>query len=136
MVLAIFDFDGTITNRDSFRHFLQYSVTKSDYYRGLIILSPVLIAYTLGLVPANVAKQKVFARFFGGWASERFGALAERYSSSEIGKIVRPVSSSAVVEHSEVFIELLIGQFQHLSVSAAVTVGIDVINRRKVEMLL
>ena len=101
MVLAIFDFDGTITNRDSFRHFLQYSVTKSDYYRSLIFLSPVLIAYTLGLVPANVAKQKVFARFFGGWASERFGALAERYSSSEIGKIVRPEALKRIAWHQE-----------------------------------
>lgn len=99
MVLAIFDFDGTITQRDSFRHFLQFAVKKSVYYRGLILLSPVLIAYLLGFVPNYVAKQKVFAHFFGGWSAEGFGALAEEYSSSEIGKIVRPEALKRIVWH-------------------------------------
>jgi len=99
MVLAIFDFDGTITYRDSFRHFLQYAVKKSVYYRGLISLSPVLIAYLLGIVPNHVAKQKVFAHFFGGWTTESFGALAEKYSCSEIGKIIRPEALKRIVWH-------------------------------------
>ena len=101
MVLAIFDFDGTITYRDSFRHFLQYAVKKSDYYRGLIVLSPVLVAYLLGVVPIDVAKQKVFAHFFGGWTTEGFGALAEEYSSSEIGKIVRPEALNRIAWHQK-----------------------------------
>ena len=87
MVLAIFDFDGTITNRDSFRHFLQYAVKKPVFYRGLILLSPVLLGYVLGFVPNNIAKQRVFAHFFGGWTTEKFSALAETYSTSEIGAI-------------------------------------------------
>ena len=99
MVLAIFDFDGTITHKDSFRHFLQYAVRKSVYYRGLIVLSPVMIGYLLGLVPNNVAKQRVFAHFFGGWSTEIFGAIAEEYSSSEVGKIVRPEALKRIVWH-------------------------------------
>ncbi len=99
MVLAIFDFDGTITNRDSFRHFLRYVVRKSVYYRGLMALSPVLIAYMLGFVPNYVAKQKVFGYFFGGWTTEDFGALAEKYSSSEISKIVRPEALKRIDWH-------------------------------------
>jgi len=99
MVLAIFDFDGTISYRDSFRHFLQYAVKKPVYYCGLIMLSPVLIAYLLGFVPNHVAKQKVFAHFFGGWTTEAFDALAETYSSSEIGNIVRPEALKRIVWH-------------------------------------
>lgn len=99
MVLAIFDFDGTITYRDSFRHFLQYAVKKSVYLRGLILLSPVLIAYRLGFVPNHVAKQRVFAHFFGGWTIEGFSTLAEKYSSSEVGKIVRPEALEKIVWH-------------------------------------
>ncbi len=99
MVLAIFDFDGTITYRDSFRDFLKFAVKKSVYYRGLIFLSPVLIAYVLRLVPNHWAKQKVFAHFFGGWASDDFTALAEKYSSSEINKIVRPQALERIAWH-------------------------------------
>ncbi len=99
MVLAIFDFDGTITHRDSFRHFLQYAVKNSVYYRGLIFLSPVLIAYLLGVVPNHIAKQKVFAHFFRGWTAGDFAALAERYSASEIDKIIRPEALKRIVWH-------------------------------------
>ena len=101
MVLAIFDFDGTITSRDSFRHFLQYAFTKFEVYRGLVVLSPVLIAYMLGLLPANAAKQKVFAHFFQGWTSEKFASLAEKYSSVEIGKIVRPQALQRIQWHQD-----------------------------------
>jgi HAD superfamily hydrolase (TIGR01490 family) len=99
MVLAIFDFDGTITYRDSFRHFLQYALGKSVYYRGLISLSPVLIAYVLGIVPNYAAKQRVFAHFFGGWSAENFAVLAEKYSSSHIDKIVRPEALDRIAWH-------------------------------------
>jgi HAD superfamily hydrolase (TIGR01490 family) len=99
MVLAIFDFDGTITYRDSFRDFLQYAVKKPAYYLGLIALSPVLIAYMLGIVPNDVAKQKVFAHFFSGWTTEDFGTLAEKYSASEIDNIIRPEALKKIVWH-------------------------------------
>jgi HAD superfamily hydrolase (TIGR01490 family) len=99
MVLAIFDFDGTITSKDSFGHFLQYAVRKPVYYRGLILLSPILIAYALGLVPNYVAKQKVFAHFFAGWSTDSFNRIAERYSSSEVGKIIRPEALERIEWH-------------------------------------
>jgi HAD superfamily hydrolase (TIGR01490 family) len=44
------------------------------------------------LLPNHVAKQKVFAHFFRGCTAEDFAALAEKYSSSEIRKIVRPAA--------------------------------------------
>jgi HAD superfamily hydrolase (TIGR01490 family) len=99
MVLAIFDFDGTITHKDSFRLFLQYAVKGSVYFRGLIFLSPVLIAYFLGVVPNHVAKQKVFAHFFGGWRAEDFAVLADKYSSSEVGQIIRPEAIKRIAWH-------------------------------------
>lgn len=101
MVLAIFDFDGTITYRDSFRHFLRYAFRRSVYYRGLVLLSPALIAYVLGLMPNDIAKQKVFAHFFRGWTAEDFGALTEKYSSSEIGKIIRPEALVKIEWHQK-----------------------------------
>lgn len=101
MVLAIFDFDGTISCRDSFRHFLQYAVGRPVYYRGLVLLSPTLIAYALGLLSNHVAKQKVFAHFFRGCTTEDFAALAEKYSFSEIRKIVRPAALVKIEWHQK-----------------------------------
>ena len=50
MNLALFDFDGTITTRDSLPDFIQYAVGRPAYYLGLTVLSPVLLAYVAGLI--------------------------------------------------------------------------------------
>ncbi len=99
MILAIFDFDGTITRRDSFLHFIQFAVGKPNYYRGLFQLSPILVAFTLGFIRNDIAKQKVFSHFFNGWDATSFGALAEEYSLTEMDYIVRPNALERIAWH-------------------------------------
>ena len=89
MNLALFDFDGTLTSKDSLPGFIQYAVGKPAYYFGLILLSPVLLVYLSGLIRNDVAKQKLMARYFKGWSFERYQQVAIEYSRSEIEKIVR-----------------------------------------------
>ena len=89
MNLALFDFDGTLTSKDSLSDFIQYAVGKPAYYFGLILLSPVLLVYLSGLIRNDVAKQKLMARYFKGWSFERYQQVANDYSRSEIEKIVR-----------------------------------------------
>ena len=45
--IAFFDFDGTITIKDSFIDFLKYSKGNIDFFKGIIILSPLIIAFYL-----------------------------------------------------------------------------------------
>ncbi len=89
MNLALFDFDGTITTRDSLPDFIRYAVGKPAYYLGLSVLSPILVAYLAGLVSNHVAKQKMLSWFFKGWSRNRFQTLAEQYSRQQIDKILR-----------------------------------------------
>lgn len=90
MNLALFDFDGTITTRDSLPNFIQYAVGKPTYYLGLVILSPMLISYLSGIIPNHLAKQKMMSWFFKGWEIDRFQEVADRYSREEIDTILRP----------------------------------------------
>ena len=46
MNLALFDFDGTITNRDSFIDFIKFAKGNLKFFQGFMILSPILILYT------------------------------------------------------------------------------------------
>jgi phosphatidylglycerophosphatase C len=101
MILSLFDFDGTITYKDSMVDFIQYVVGKRAYYRGLIYLSPMLIAYTLKLVPNHIAKEKLITYFFKGWNVDQFQELAERYSRQEIDKITRPKAMEKIRWHQE-----------------------------------
>ncbi len=101
MKLVLFDFDGTITTKDSLVDFIQYAVGKSTYYVGLLKLSPMLVAYTFKLIPNHIAKEKLIAHFFKGWDTDRFQKLAEQYSSEQINKIIRPKAIEKIKWHQE-----------------------------------
>lgn len=101
MNLALFDFDGTITTRDSLPDFIQYAVGKPVYYLGLIVLSPILTAYLSGIISNHLAKQKMMAWFFKGWELARFQEVADQYSREEIDNIVRPEAMQKLRWHQQ-----------------------------------
>ena len=101
MSLALFDFDGTITTKDSLSDFTQYAVGGLAYFVGLLKLTPTLIAYFLKLIPNHVAKEKFVASFFRGWNADRFQKLADRYSLEQIDKITRPKAIEKIRWHQK-----------------------------------
>ncbi len=90
MKLAFFDFDGTITTKDSLVDFIQFAVGRGAYYRGLLVLSPMLTAYLLKLIPSQRAKERLIAHYFQDWGREEFKKTANRYAIKQIDSIVRP----------------------------------------------
>ena len=101
MTLALFDFDGTITNRDSLADFLQFAVGKKVYYSGIIKLLPVLISYKFNLISNERAKQKLINHFFKGFSLANFQALSEQYGLSQVHHIIRPKAMQKIKWHQE-----------------------------------
>jgi len=99
--LILFDFDGTITTKDSLADFIQYAVGKSAFYLGLLRLSPILTAYTLKLIPNHIAKEKLIVHFFKNWNAVHFQKLAEQYSLKQIDKITRPKAMKKIKWHQD-----------------------------------
>ena len=61
--IAVFDFDGTITNSDSLWKFLKYSKTKACFYFGCLINLPLLTLAALGLYSRSKAKEHLIGWF-------------------------------------------------------------------------
>lgn len=101
MKLAIFDFDGTITTRDSFTDFIFYCHGAPKTVLGMLTLTPVLILYVLKLWPNWKAKQKVFARFYQGWEETVFNATAARYADEKLSTLLRPAAMERLKWHKE-----------------------------------
>lgn len=101
MKLALFDFDGTISNKDSFSDFIQYAVGKPVFYWSLLLLSPVILQYKLKLVSNHSAKKKLIKYFFGGWTSIQFNTIADCYAHNEIDKIIRPTAMARIKWHQQ-----------------------------------
>ena len=87
--IAAFDFDGTITTKDTLFDFVKFHVGSKNFYKGLIFLSPILILYKLGFIRNDIAKQKLFTYFFKNISIEVFNKVSEDYIK-RIQKIIRP----------------------------------------------
>lgn len=99
--LALFDFDGTISSKDSLEEFIRFAVGDVKYYVGLALLAPILGLYLLKLLPNHVAKQKLMAYFFKNWKTERFKTLATAYALEQLPKILRPKAMERIRWHQQ-----------------------------------
>lgn len=97
-ILALFDFDGTITRRDTLFDFISFYRGERTLYQGLFRLAPVLTAFKLGAIPNWVAKERMLTHFFGGESQDEFRQRASDYARQRIPQIIRP---SALQEISE-----------------------------------
>lgn len=87
--IAAFDFDGTITTKDTLFDFIRFYIGKHNLLKGLIILSPILISYKLGFIRNDMAKQKLFSYFFKDKSIQEFNKVSLDYVK-RIKEIVRP----------------------------------------------
>ena len=91
--LAVFDFDGTLTQQDSLLPFLRMVVGQWQFWWGLLIMSPVLAGYALKLIPNWRAKEAVLTYFLSGLTEEKLQRLGQCFA---IEQIPRLLSSKAV----------------------------------------
>lgn len=77
--LVLFDFDGTLTERDSMFAFISFVNGQSSLLQSMIMLSPMLILTKLGLYDAEKAKKKLLARHFKGMTKEFLTQKAQRF---------------------------------------------------------
>jgi phosphatidylglycerophosphatase C len=89
MNLALFDFDKTLTDRDSFRDFLRYHVGCLAYWSKIFTLLPTLLAYYRGRLDAGRLKAQFLWRFFADISSRDFTALATAYARQRLPQLLR-----------------------------------------------
>lgn len=97
--LALFDFDGTLTYKDSFLEFISYYHGKKAFYLGMLKLSPWLIAYKLKLYPNWKAKEKTLSYFFRHLPEDNFRKKGEEFAREIIPAMLRPRALAALKEH-------------------------------------
>lgn len=102
-----FDFDGTLTKRDSLIEFIRFARGNWQFLLGFLRYLPLLILMKLRLYPNYKAKQKIFAHFFEGMAIEEFNSLCQRFAEEKKGILNRWMVGNlrkALEEGSEVVI--------------------------------
>ena len=103
----VFDFDGTLTTRDTLIAFIRYACGTPRFLFGFLLHAPLLVLMKLRLYPNGKAKQRVFTWFFKGMPVEAFDALCQDFANTH-RHLLRPdvvrVLEQALAEGSEVLI--------------------------------
>ena len=89
--LRAFDFDGTITTRDTFLLFLRFAAGKRRFYSGMVRLLPLIAKWKLRLLSTQRAKEAVFAHFCAGMSLSDFNALCADFAKSHAA-LLRPLA--------------------------------------------
>ncbi|MDQ7947308.1 MAG: HAD-IB family hydrolase [Pedobacter sp.] len=79
--IAVFDFDGTITRKDTLLAFIRFSKGNLRFLLGFLLFSPLLLAMKLRLYPNWKAKEQLFTYFFKGTKIEDFDHWGEDFSA-------------------------------------------------------
>ena len=87
--LALFDFDGTLTTRDTLLPFLSQVVGPLACAAGLLAVSPVLAGYALRLVRNDVAKNRVLERFLSGRERAEIARHAATFARDFLPRVLR-----------------------------------------------
>lgn len=102
-----FDFDGTLTTRDTLLEFIRFACGTQKLLLGFLLYSPLLVLMKLRLYPNGKAKQKVFAHFFKGMSIRKFNALCNIFALTNRHLLRSDVVSQleqALAEGAEVLI--------------------------------
>ena len=105
--LFAFDFDGTLTTRDTLIAFIRYACGTPRFLLGFLLHAPLLVLMKLRLYSNGKAKLRLFSWFFRGMPIEIFDALCQSFALSH-RHLLRPETvrllQQALSEGSEVLI--------------------------------
>lgn len=100
-IVACFDFDGTITKRDSLLPFLFFA---KGALKALISLSmelPSLIGFILKMKDRQQVKEAILKRFFSGVSEEKMRAACRSYAEKKLPLQVKQEALDAIKKHKQ-----------------------------------
>jgi phosphatidylglycerophosphatase C len=87
--LVAFDFDGTLTSRDSFTAFLAWRAGAAGYAAGLVALAPAALRYVLNRDRGRL-KAAAARRFLAGMSRIELEAAAQDFATERGRALLRP----------------------------------------------
>lgn len=93
--IVVFDFDGTLTTRDTLLLFIRHACGRRAFLRGFLLHLPLLVLMKLRLYDNGKCKERVFSHFFRGWTEEHFNESCQHFADS-YQHILRPQTVQAL----------------------------------------
>jgi HAD superfamily hydrolase (TIGR01490 family) len=96
--IAFFDFDGTITTKDTLLEFIKFAKGRFRFYVGFFVCLPYLVAYKLKIISNQRAKEKVLNFFFRRTSVEIFKRDCKLFSKDVLPTLIRPKALEEIAQ--------------------------------------
>ncbi len=90
--IAFFDFDGTITTKDTMFELIRHQKGNSRFYFGFLVNTPVFAALKLKLLSNHAAKEQLLSHFFKGADISVFQSGCDAFAEDKLPELIRPAA--------------------------------------------
>jgi phosphatidylglycerophosphatase C len=99
--LALFDFDGTLTRKDTLFEFVIFVHGKSTFYRMMISILPWIVLMKLNLASAQSVKERLLRKSIGGLPNEKFSRFCEEFCTRILPQLFRETAHEKLIFHHQ-----------------------------------
>jgi len=134
--LVLYDFDGTITTKDTLFEFCRFIAGNQLFIIKIFILLPVLVAQRLSLLSAQKAKVIFLTFFIKGLKQEAFDYQCQLFADKILPGIIRPQALKSIQDNkdSQARVVIVSASPQNWILPWATILGVEVIATRLVVM--
>ena len=106
--LVLFDFDGTITRKDSLLAFIEFTHGKLILYFTLGLFSPLLLAMYLQLISRSKVKERLLSFLYKGKSRDYLEEKGEQFCQRFFDALMHPQALKKIAEFRENSYRLII----------------------------
>jgi phosphatidylglycerophosphatase C len=88
--IAFFDFDGTITTKDSLPEVIKFLKGRTAFYSGFFLNIHWFLAHQLNIISGDLLKEKILSYFFSGMPEKVFQERCDLFADSILPGLIRP----------------------------------------------
>lgn len=98
--IAVFDFDGTLTQKDTMLMFIRYAKGTVPFIIGFCIFAPMIALMFMRIIDNHNCKQRLLSWFFKGMSYEEFAAKGKAFAN-KVSLISRQDTTKALLKHQQ-----------------------------------
>ena len=99
MDLALFDFDGTITERETMPDFMRAAVRPGRLIVGKLIFMPLVLGYKLGVISGSIVRAAICRFGFWGIPSAELEQHGLAFAEQFLPSVLRPQAMERIAWH-------------------------------------
>lgn len=98
-VLALFDFDGTITTRETLPDFLRLATPPRRLFWGTLLFALPVLAYRLRLLPVRILRSWLIRYAFTGLSRAEIESAGRLFARDVLPGLIRPAMQASIDAH-------------------------------------